>query len=223
MTADPTAGPPALPDLREEYQDATPDLDVADVQVGWHVLLEQWLAQAWAAGLPDANAMVLATADREGRPHSRSVLCKGIHPDGIDFYTHYASAKGAQLAEQPLASATFPWYGLSRQVHLRGEVSRLDHEFSDGYWSRRPRSSQLGAWASEQSRPIGSREELEAKLRAAAERFPEDEPVPLPSGWGGYRLVPSEVEFWQGRASRLHNRVLLTRDGAQWRATRLQP
>ena len=223
MTVDPTAGPPSLPDLREEYQDATPDLDVADVQVGWSALLERWLAEAWQAGLPDANAMVLATVDGAGRPHSRSVLCKGISEEGIDFYTHYASAKGEQLAGQPHGSATFPWYGLSRQAHLRGEVRKLDHDFSNGYWSHRPRGSQLGAWASEQSRPIDSREALRAQLRAAAERFPEAEPVPLPPGWGGYRLVPTEVEFWQGRANRLHNRVLLTSVDGEWRAARLQP
>lgn len=223
MTADPTVGPPALPDLREEYQDVTPDLDVADVRAGWHVLLGQWLAQAWGAGLPDANAMVLATVDGAGRPHSRSVLCKKIGPEGIDFYTHYASAKGGQLAARPNGSVTFPWYGLSRQVHARGEVFRLDHDFSNGYWSRRPRGSQLGAWASEQSRPIGSRAELRERLRAAAERFPEGEPVSLPPGWGGYRLVPTEVEFWQGRANRLHNRVLLTLENDRWEAVRLQP
>lgn len=223
MTADSTAGPPPLPDLREEYQDETADLDIADVQVGWAALLEQWLAEAWQAGLPDANAMVLATADEEGSPQSRSVLCKGVHEDGIDFYTHYGSAKGRQLAARPRASATFPWYGLSRQAHLRGEVRKLDHEDSDGYWSHRPRGSQLGAWASEQSQPIGSREALRERLRAAASRFPEGEPVPLPPGWGGYRLVPAEVEFWQGRANRLHNRVLLRLVDGQWRAVRLQP
>ena len=162
--------------------------------------------------------MVLATV-AAGRPMSRTVLCKGVHDSGITFFTNYDSAKGEQLASTPYASATFPWYQLGRQVHVRGEVGKVSAEDTEAYWSKRPRGSQLGAWASHQSAPIASRQELMRQLDEVTERFADDEQVPPPPHWGGYLLSPDEVEFWQGRENRLHNRVVVSRGRVQ----RLQP
>lgn len=138
---------------------------------------------------------------------------------GITFYTNYESAKGEQLAAQPYASATFPWYALGRQVHLRGPVTKVPAAETADYWAKRPRGSQLGAWASAQSRPIASREALRAQLAEVTERFAGSETVPVPPHWGGYLIAPDEVEFWQGRENRLHNRIRV-RDGS---VERLQP
>lgn len=149
---------------------------------------------------------------------SRSVLCKSVDETGITFFTNYDSAKGIELAANPYASATFPWFALGRQVHVRGPVSKVTAEVTADYWSKRPRGSQLGAWASAQSRPIGSRADLLAQLAKVTERFAGPE-VPVPPNWGGYLLGPEVVEFWQGREDRLHNRIKLTGD----RVERLQP
>ena len=171
--------------------------------------------------------MVLATVD-DGRPVTRTVLCKSVDASGVTFYTNYDSAKGAELSAVPYASVTFPWYALGRQVHVRGAVSKVSPEETAEYWSRRPRGSQLGAWASEQSRPIGSRAELVAQLGEVTRRFADHEQVPVPPHWGGYRIAPEVVEFWQGRENRIHNRIRVTPGtGAAGRETdrieRLQP
>lgn len=162
--------------------------------------------------------MVLATVE-DGRPASRTVLCKSVDADGVTFYTNYESAKGADLARVPYASVTFPWYGLGRQVHVRGAVTKVSAEETAEYWARRPRGSQLGAWASEQSRTIGSREDLMSSLAAVTERFAGHEQVPVPPHWGGYRIAAEVIEFWQGRENRIHNRIRVTGD----RMERLQP
>jgi pyridoxamine 5'-phosphate oxidase len=162
--------------------------------------------------------MVVATVDAAGRPMSRTVLCKTVDESGITFFTNYDSAKGEELAVNPYASATFPWYALGRQVHLRGPVSKVTAEVTAAYWTKRPRGSQLGAWASHQSRPIGSRADLLRQLDDVAKRF-ADVDVPVPPNWGGYLVTPEVVEFWQGREDRLHNRIRLS-DG---RIERLQP
>jgi pyridoxamine 5'-phosphate oxidase len=214
--------------MRAEYgsveKDGSPDLDVDWLADGWVMLLRKWIDDAERAGLAEPNAMVLATVDAQGRPMSRSVLCKSVGEDGITFFTNYDSAKGVELAANPYASATFPWFALGRQVHVRGPVSKVTAEVTADYWSKRPRGSQLGAWASAQSQPIGSRSDLLAQLAKVTERFAALDEVPVPPNWGGYLLGPEVVEFWQGREDRLHNRIKYNRiklSGA--RVERLQP
>ena len=179
---------------------------------------KELFAEAKAAIAVDPNAMVLATI-AAGRPASRSVLCKGVDETGITFFTNYDSAKGLELAETPYASATFPWYQLGRQVHIRGPVSKVDPQATEDYWSKRPRGSQLGAWASQQSQPIASRAALLDQLAEATARFADSTNVPVPPEWGGYLIAPEVVEFWQGRENRVHNRIRVVGG----RVERLQP
>jgi pyridoxamine 5'-phosphate oxidase len=208
--------------MRAEYgsveKDGSGDLDVDWLDDGWLALLRTWIGDAERAGVAEPNAMVLATVEH-GRPVSRSVLCKGVDDTGITFFTNYDSAKGDELAATPYASATFPWYALGRQVHVRGPVTKVSAEATADYWSKRPRGSQLGAWASHQSRPIGSRAELMAQLADVTERFADSDQVPVPPNWGGYLVAPAVVEFWQGRENRVHNRIRVTGG----RVERLQP
>ncbi|GAA4539542.1 pyridoxamine 5'-phosphate oxidase [Mycobacterium paraffinicum] len=199
-------------------KDGSPDLDADWLDDGWVALLRKWIDEAERSGVAEPNAMVLATI-ADGRPTSRSVLCKSVDESGITFFTNYDSAKGADLAATPYASVTFPWYQLGRQVHLRGPVSKVTPEATEDYWSKRPRGSQLGAWASHQSRPIASRAALLDQLAEVTARFADREQIPVPPGWGGYLLAPESVEFWQGRENRLHNRIRVT--GAH--VERLQP
>ena len=206
--------------MRVEYtpeKDHSGDLDESWLADGWQPLLRNWIGAAEQAGLAEPNAMVLATVE-DGRPVTRSVLCKGIDDTGITFFTNYDSAKGAQLAATPYASATFPWYGLGRQVHVRGPVQKVTAAATAAYWATRPRGSQLGAWASTQSHPIASRAALLAQLAQVTERFAGAD-VPVPPHWGGFHITAQVVEFWQGREDRLHNRIRVT--GA--RVERLQP
>lgn len=199
-------------------KDGSPDLDMDWLDEGWLALLRQWIDDAERAGIAEPNAMVLATV-ADGRPVSRSVLCKNLDETGITFFTNYDSAKGAELAATPYASVTFPWYQLGRQVHLRGPVSKVDPQVTADYWAKRPRGSQLGAWASHQSWPIASRAALLDQLKEVTARFAATERVPVPPNWGGYLVAPEVVEFWQGRENRLHNRIRVV-DG---RIERLQP
>ncbi len=200
-------------------KDGSPDLDVDWLAEGWVSLLRKWLADAERAGVAEPNAMVVGTVDGRGRPVTRSVLCKSVDDAGITFYTNYDSDKGGQLAATPYASATFPWYLIGRQVHVRGPVTKVAAEETAEYWSKRPRGSQLGAWASYQSKPIGSRAALLDQLAEVTQRFADHETVPVPPNWGGYLIAADVVEFWQGRENRVHNRVRL-QDG---RIERLQP
>ena len=208
--------------MRIEYgsveKDGSSDLDVDWLADGWLALLHNWIGEAEEAGVIEPNAMVLATVDN-GRPVTRTVLCKSADADGITFYTNYDSAKGADLAGTPYASVTFPWYALNRQVHVRGPVTKVSAQETAQYWVRRPRGSQLGAWASAQSRPVGSRAELLDQLVDVTARFADDEQVPVPPHWGGYRIAAEVVEFWQGRENRIHNRIRVTGG----RIERLQP
>ena len=197
--------------MRVEYgsveKDGSSDLDADWLDGGWVALLGTWMTEAEKAGVAEANAMVVGTVDAGGRPVTRTVLCKSVDESGISFYTNYDSDKGRQLADNPYASATFPWYSLGRQVHVRGAVTKVSPEATADYWSHRPRGSQLGAWASLQSRPIASRAELLRQLAEVTERFADVDDVPVPPHWGGYLIAPEEVEFWQGRENRVHNRI----------------
>ncbi|WP_459967994.1 pyridoxamine 5'-phosphate oxidase [Mycobacterium sp. MUNTM1] len=209
--------------MRVEYgsveKDGSPDLDADWLRDGWVSLLRKWIDDAERSGVAEPNALVLATVTADGRPASRSVLCKSVDETGITFFTNYDSAKGEDLAATPYASATFPWYRLGRQVHVRGPVSKVTAQATADYWSKRPRGSQLGAWASHQSQPIASRAALLDQLEEVTARFADREQVPVPPGWGGYLIAPELVEFWQGRENRLHNRIRITGD----RVERLQP
>ncbi len=202
------------------------DLDETWLAGGWEPLLRHWIEQATAVGIAEPNAMVLATvslADGTPRPVARTVLCKGLSPDGVIFYTNYESAKGAQLTAVPYAAVTFVWPALGRQVHLRGAVERVPAETTAAYWRSRPRDSQLGAWASRQSAPIGSRSELDRTLAEATERFADVDEIPVPPHWGGFLVRPDEVEFWQGRRGRLHNRIRVRIEHGATSVERLQP
>jgi len=198
--------------------------DVDDLARTWHEQLAAWLAEAQAAGVAEANAMVLATAGTDGRPSSRTVLCKGIDEHGIVFFTNYTSAKSHDLRATPYASATFPWYLLHRQVHVRGTVELGDGEQTQAHWRSRPRGSQLGAWASAQSSVVDDRQALEDALDVATRRFDGAE-VPVPPHWGGWRIVAEQVEFWQGRRDRMHDRLRFELDDHDrtWRVRRLAP
>jgi len=196
-------------------------LDRDDLSDDPITLFHTWLADADAAGVPLPNAMAVATADAQARPSVRHVLLRGADERGFVFYTNYESRKGRQLTENPWAGLVFLWKELDRQVHVRGPVERVDPVESDAYFATRPRDAQLGAWASHQSEPLADREELEVRLAATAQRFPDD--VPRPPNWGGFRVRPSEIEFWQGRRHRLHDRFRFTAAADGWLIERLSP
>ncbi|MEN2992049.1 MAG: pyridoxamine 5'-phosphate oxidase [Bacteroidia bacterium] len=205
--------------LRQEYSQAA--LDEATLPDEPFTLLARWLEEAIAAKVPEPNAFTLATVDRLGQPHARVVLLKGFTPPYLYFYTNYESAKAQQLAYNPYAAMVFWWAPLERQVRIVGPVEKAPPEVSDAYFQSRPLSSQLGAWASPQSRPI-TRSELEARWAEYQKRFGEG-PVPRPSFWGGYRLKAEQIEFWQGRSHRLHDRILYRQRETQWEKIRLAP
>jgi len=209
----------AIAARRVQYE--TAGMEPGDLDPDPLAQLRRWYADADSAGLPEPNAMTIATTDADG-PDARVVLARAIDADGVVFYTNHSSAKGRQLAASPSAAATFVWLDLHRQVRLRGSVARVDDATSDAYFASRPRESQIGAWASPQSEPIADRAELEAIVAEVTRRF-EGQPVPRPPHWGGWRLVPSRVEFWQGRPRRLHDRIVYERSGANWKVFRLAP
>ena len=222
------AGHPASPlpvniaDLRREYHRAA--LAEADVDPDPLRQFDRWLSEAVRAELPEPTAMTLATADAEGRPSARIVLLKGAAAAGFIFYTNYASRKGEELAARPQAALLFHWVELERQVRIEGIVDKVAADESDAYFATRPLLSRLGAWASPQSRTIPDRNWLEREFTAAKRHVAADgESVPRPAHWGGYRLVPEVLEFWQGRRSRLHDRLRYSREGTGWRITRLAP
>lgn len=207
--------------LRDSYQRG--HLGDDDVAATWIDQLRDWFEQAVADPLVlEPNAIQLATADAHGRPGVRTVLVKAMSDDGIVFYTNYDSAKGRDLAANPQASAVFVWLAHQRQVRLTGAVRRVDRATTGAYFDSRPRGSRLGAWASPQSQVVTSRVELDERLASIERRFP-DGPVPAPPEWGGFLLEPDEVEFWQGRPDRMHDRIRLRRDGGEWVRERLAP
>jgi pyridoxamine 5'-phosphate oxidase len=230
-------------DIRREYQRG--NLDCADLEANPLAQFDVWFAQAsaaqsgsrwlkigialyklWQAILGDSpadvNAMVLSTVDKNGRPSSRNVLLKGADERGFIFFTNYDSRKGRELSENPNASLTFYWADLERQVCVAGLVQKISPEESEKYFKSRPRGSQLAAWASNQSDAVADRAALEAKWSEMEKKFPDD--VPLPPNWGGFVLKPERIEFWQGRASRLHDRFCYTRQkNNSWKLERLAP
>ena len=217
----PSPTPASLATLRREYTLAGLTEDAADPDPLRQ--FEQWFAQARAADVVEPNAMTLATAGPDGQPTARVVLLKGLDGRGFVFFTNYASRKGRELAANPRASLLVFWGELERQVRIDGTVERVTGDESDVYFRQRPRGAQLGAWASAQSDVIASRGELEARVAEVAGRFEGATDVPRPPHWGGYRLVPHAVEFWQGRPNRLHDRLLYTRAAAVWTRQRLSP
>jgi pyridoxamine 5'-phosphate oxidase len=215
-----------LPAIRTEY--ARAGLDERDVDPSPIAQLDKWLREAIAAQHPEPTAMTLATASADGEPAARIVLLKGLDERGLVFFTGYESDKGRQLAENPRACACFFWVMLERQVRVTGGVARVSREETDAYFRGRPRESQLGAWASAQSSVLAGRSELEDRLLEVRARFESVRDVPSPPHWGGYRLVPEKLEVWQGRPSRLHDRLRYTRISPAnaeptWRIDRLAP
>lgn len=214
--------------LREDYAKA--GLVEADLAADPVTMFRQWLDEALEAGVHEPNAMVVATVSADGQPSSRMVLLKGVSDEGFVFFTNAFSRKGTELAANPRCALLFPWHPLERQVRIDGAATPLPVEEVEAYFDVRPRGSQLGAWASHQSRPVPSREALAAAYDEVAERYPEPDPVPVPEEWGGYRVRPEAVEFWQGRPGRMHDRLVYTRaegstaDGpGGWTTQRLAP
>ena len=208
-----------LADLRRDY--ARESLSERDVAADPIMQFEKWFAQALTAGMIEPNAMTLATSTRDGHPSARIVLLKGVDAKGFVFFTDYRSRKGTELEANPHVSLCFWWGELQRQVRITGTVARASREESEAYYRTRPHGSRIGAWASHQSAPLASREPLELEVKRLEEKYPDE--VPLPPHWGGYRVTPDSIEFWQGRPSRLHDRIVYARDGNSWRIGRLSP
>ena len=216
-----TLEPPSPASMRRDYT-ARGALLETDLAADWATQFQIWFTEAAAFGLPEPNAMIVASATPAGRPSARTVLLKEYDERGFVFFTNYDSRKGTELTANPYASVVFPWFPMQRQVIVTGAVERVSRAETEAYFASRPRGSQLGAWASPQSSVVPDRAAVEAGLAAATERF-GDGPVPPPEHWGGFRVVPETVEFWQGRSSRLHDRLRFRRTEGAWVLERLAP
>ncbi|CAN5856995.1 pyridoxamine 5'-phosphate oxidase [soil metagenome] len=206
--------------LRKEYTRA--GLHEADLASDPFVQFHEWFEETLAADLHEPNAMILATATQDGRPSARTLLLKGYDQRGFVFYTNYEGRKAGELEANPACALLFYWGELERQVRIEGHANRLSQEESDAYFTSRPRGSRLGAWASQQSRPVEHRSVLEERVRALEVEY-ESREIPRPPFWGGYRVEPDVIEFWQGRENRLHDRLVYRRAGEGWKMERLQP
>lgn len=209
-----------LASLRVDY--SRERLDENSVASNPFVQFAAWMTEALEAELPEPSAMTLATVDPDGRPSARIVLLKGFDDDGFTFFTNYESRKGRELSANPNCAIHFFWSGLERQVHIEGQAERLSREDSEAYFRTRPEESRIGAWASKQSTTLSSREELEARFQELLAEF-KGKDIPLPPTWGGFRVVPVRFEFWQGRPSRLHDRIRYTLTADNWAIERLSP
>ncbi|WP_437437963.1 pyridoxamine 5'-phosphate oxidase [Streptomyces olivoreticuli] len=207
--------------MREQY--GSTGLLEADLAASPYEQFAVWFAEAFASGLQEPNAMILSTADAEGRPSARTVLLKGYDDRGFVFYTNYGSRKAGEIDGNPHVCLLFPWHPLARQIIVTGTAERVSQEETAAYFHSRPHGSQLGAWASAQSTVVGSRAEIDAAYERLAARYPEGEPVPVPTGWGGFRVTAQCVEFWQGRENRLHDRLRYVQSDDGWRVERLCP
>ncbi len=209
-----------IADIRQDYLKAA--LDEASAGDDPLMFFHHWFSEAHTAGISEVNAMTLATVNAEGKPHARIVLLKGVDETGFVFFTNYLSAKGHDLAQAPQAALVFFWKELERQVRIEGYAEKVTAEESDAYFHSRPEGSRLGAWSSPQSQVIESRSVIEENLARYSEQF-NGTAIPRPEHWGGYRIVPQHIEFWQGRSSRLHDRIVFERANGNWKKYRLAP
>ena len=208
----------SIKDLRTDYQKS--ELNVKDLTQEPITLFQQWLSQAITYS-NDANAFVLSTVNSNGVPSSRVLLLRDVTQKGFSFFTNYSSRKSQEIEVNPNVCMNFFWPEMERQVRINGSISRLSEQESDDYFNSRPYESRIGAWCSPQSQVIESREVLENKIQELKKKYPNE--VPRPENWGGYTIVPNEIEFWQGRASRLHDRFLYNKEGENWTINRLAP
>jgi pyridoxamine 5'-phosphate oxidase len=210
-----------IADLRKEYTKAS--LDVSNVSDDPIIQFNKWFQEAIQAEVPEPNAMILATVNAEARPSARVMLLKGVENNKFLFFTNYQSDKGKALENNAACALTFFWPQLERQIRIEGVVNRIDEKRSEVYFQSRPRLSQIGAWASPQSTMIPNREILEERFRQMEQKFAGQEVLPKPKQWGGFEVEPLKIEFWQGRASRLHDRILFTFVDGTWKINRLSP
>lgn len=211
----------SVADLRRDYQTNT--LEEVDASADPFEQFEVWWNEVLKANISEPNGMTLATVGTDGRPSARIVLLKGFDRQGFKFFTNYTSRKGAELSDTPYGAIVFWWEPLERQVRIEGTVERLTDEESDGYFQSRPKGSRLGAWASPQSQVIEDRQLLEDNQAKLEQEYANSDDIPRPPHWGGFRLVPDRIEFWQGRSSRLHDRLCYTKTDIGWTRTRLAP